>query len=585
MRMTLGKKLGLGFGVVLALMIFTAVLGCFKISVAQQYDSRILTVRYPTQLHNKTIVFFLTQSQSKEREYILLADDVEAGKRARQDWENTWNSINGEVQDLGDLSSQFTAQDSKDDVTEIRNHLTTLRTIQDSCFQVRRAGHNETILSAARCMLPANTEIDKIRVAMNNLDHDTQQSMKAEMDSLVSAIGAIYKALIWSTAMAVVLGAMIAFFVSRKVSSAIGEVVTRSEAIAAHDLSGDELIVHSDDEIGDLVRAVNKMQSSLSGIVHEVAISAEHLASASEEISASTTQQSNGANQQKDQTHHMATAMHELSVTVQEISGNSNAAAQASNRASETAHGGGKIVGQTLDIMQVIASSVSDTARKIEELGKGSERIGKIIGVIDDIADQTNLLALNAAIEAARAGEQGRGFAVVADEVRKLAERTSSATKEITAMIEEIQKETGHAVEAMQSGTQHVEMGVGATHEAGKSLQEIIEASDKVGDMVTHIATAATEQASATEEVKRNVEQISTITEETAKGAEQSARACQELSELALNLNNLVGQFTVTKNVHTYSSSGLPVPAPAINHHDRACSSASGQDEHSQLVN
>lgn len=586
MRLTLGKKLGLGFGVVLALMVFTAVLGCYKISVAQGYDKGIITLRFPTQLHNKTLVFLLTQSQSKEREYILLADDPAVAQRARQDWEKTWISIDAEVQALTELSSQFTIQDSKDEVTQIRNGLADLRRIQESCFQVRQPNQNETILAAAHCMIPANGAIDKIRVAMGGIDNNTQTLMKAEMEKLVSAIGAIYKALIWSTVLAVGLGFFIAISLGRKITSAIGEVLTRSEAIASHDLSGAELQVRSEDEIGDLFRAVNKMQLSLSGIVNEVATSAEHLASASEEISASASQQSHGASLQKDQTRQMATAMHEMSVTVQEISENSNAAAQASNKASETAHGGGKVVGQTLEIMRVIASSVTETASKIEELGKGSERIGKIIGVIDDIADQTNLLALNAAIEAARAGEQGRGFAVVADEVRKLAERTSSATKEITAMIEEIQKETAHAVEAMKAGTKHVELGVQSTQEAGKSLQEIIGASDKVGEMVTHIATAATEQASATDEVNRNVEQISTITADTAKGAEQSAVACQELSDLALNLNNLVGRFTLGRKeqfARNHAGSGVRRPAQGFDHRDN--SSAYDPREESSFVN
>lgn len=587
MRLTLGKKLGLGFGVVLVLMGFIAVIGCYKISVAQRYDHSILTVRYPTQLHNKALVFFLTQSQSKEREYILLADDPAAGQRARQDWEKTWSSIDGEVQSLTDLSSHF-ARQSRDNVNEIRNSLVDLRKIQESCFQVRQPNQHQTILAAARCMLPANSAIDKVRTAMGGIDKNTQELMKAEMDSLVSANSSIYQALIWCTVLAVGLGCFIAITLSRRIAGGIKEVLTRSEAIAAHDLSGVELQVRSEDEIGELFVAINEMQISLSGIVQEVAASAEHLASASEELSASATQQSNGVNLQKDQTQQMATAMHEMSVTVQEISDNSNAAAKASSKALETAHGGGVVVGKTLDIMRVIASSVTETAGKIEELGKGSERIGKIIGVIDDIADQTNLLALNAAIEAARAGEQGRGFAVVADEVRKLAERTSTATKEITGMIEEIQKETAHAVEAMKAGTKHVEKGVESTQEAGKALQAIIGASDEVGDMVTHIATAATEQASATQEVNRNVEQISTITADTATGAEQSARACQELSNLALNLSNLVGQFTLRTSdqlARNNGSKGALISA-RVDHPDRVCSSAPrDRSEHSSFVN
>jgi methyl-accepting chemotaxis protein len=179
----------------------------------------------------------------------------------------------------------------------------------------------------------------------------------------------------------------------------------------------------------------------------------------------------------------------------------------------------------------------------MEELGKSSDQIGRIAGVIDDIADQTNLLALNAAIEAARAGEQGRGFAVVADEVRKLAERTTTATKEIAQMIKNIQEETRTAVTAMEAGTKQVEDGVQSTSQAGDSLKQIIHMSEQVGEMITHIATAATEQSSAGEEVNNNMEQIAKLVRESAEGAQQSAKACQDLSGLALDLQNLVTKF------------------------------------------
>src|SRR5205085_10849113 len=177
----------------------------------------------------------------------------------------------------------------------------------------------------------------------------------------------------------------------------------------------------------------------------------------------------------------------EMSATVLQVSDNSNKAADASRKAAETARHGGTIVDETLGKMRVIAGSVSGTAKKMEELGKSSDQIGHIIGVIDDIADQTNLLALNAAIEAARAGEQGRGFAVVADEVRKLAERTTTATKEIAQMIKSIQDETKVAVTAMEEGTKQVEDGVKTTSQAGDALKEIIQMSEQVGEMITHI--------------------------------------------------------------------------------------------------
>jgi methyl-accepting chemotaxis protein len=190
---------------------------------------------------------------------------------------------------------------------------------------------------------------------------------------------------------------------------------------------------------------------------------------------------------------HVSTAMQEMASTVTAVSDSCNKAATAASQAAETARLGGSIVAETLAKMKVIAESVGATANKMEELGRSSDQIGRIIGVIDDIADQTNLLALNAAIEAARAGEQGRGFAVVAEEVRKLAERTTTATQEIAQMIRNIQDETKVAVVAMESGTKQVEEGVTSTAKAGDSLRAIIQMSEQVGGMMAEIATAATE--------------------------------------------------------------------------------------------
>ena len=288
-------------------------------------------------------------------------------------------------------------------------------------------------------------------------------------------------------------------------------------------------------------------------MIQSIAQTAEHVASASEEISSSAAQQAQGAETQKDQTTQVATAMQEMSSTVAMVSENSNRAAGASRNAAETARHGGTIVEETLSKMRAIAEAVSGTAKKVEELGKSSDQIGRIIGVIDDIADQTNLLALNAAIEAARAGEQCRGFAVVADEVRKLAERTTGATKEIAQMVKNIQDETRVAVTAMESGTKQVEEGVTSTAQAGDSLKEIIHMAEQVGEMITHIATAATEQSSASEQVNQTIDQIARLVTESADGAQQSAKACQDLSALALDLQQMVGNFQL-EEIKPYNS-------------------------------
>ncbi len=340
-----------------------------------------------------------------------------------------------------------------------------------------------------------------------------------------------------------IVGLAMTVYIARNITGRVSQMVAMIEAIAGDDLSREDMQIRNRDEIGTAGTLLNSMKNNLKTIVQSIASTAEHVASASEEISASATEMASGSETQKDQVHQVATAMQEMSATVHEVSENCNKAAESAHKASETAREGGAIVGDTLTLMHSIADSVRETAKSVQQLGSRSDQIGKIVGVIDDIADQTNLLALNAAIEAARAGEQGRGFAVVADEVRKLAERTTKATKEIAEMIQSVQAETRGAVEKMQSGTQQVEKGVEVTAKAGGSLKQIIGQAEHVGEMVTHIATAANEQSSTTETVNANMDQISKLVAEAAEGAQQSAKACEQLSSLAFELQNLVSRF------------------------------------------
>ena len=344
-----------------------------------------------------------------------------------------------------------------------------------------------------------------------------------------------------------VMGAMaVVFFVVRRfVVIPVTDSTALAEEIAGNNLAVLDIAVNSGDEVGQAVTALNSMKNNLHAVVESIASTAERMASAGHELSSTAQQQSQAATAQTDRTSQVATAMHEMSSTVTQVSESARQAANAANEATETARSGGSVTEASVISMRAIAASVSATAGKIQELGKNSDQIGEIVAVIEDIADQTNLLALNAAIEAARAGEQGRGFAVVADEVRKLAERTSKATKEIASRIQTIQSETNNVVLAMNQGTQQVEEGVRSTEKTGASLQEIIRMNDHVRDMINQIAATTAQQSATSTEVSNNVGEIARLASQSSSGAVEAAKACDELSALALDLERIVRQFTL----------------------------------------
>ncbi len=290
---------------------------------------------------------------------------------------------------------------------------------------------------------------------------------------------------------------------------------------------------------------INRVGTSLQSTLRNVAEAITATASASSAISASTEEMAAGAFEQTSQTGEVASAVEEMTQTILENARNANVAADTARKARVSAEQGGAVVGESVQGMKRIAEVVHRSANTVRELGRSSDQIGEIIGVIEDIADQTNLLALNAAIEAARAGDQGRGFAVVADEVRKLAERTTKATKEITGMIKKIQSDTTGAVKAMEEGTSEVEQGIVLADKAGASLQEIVEVSQKVTDMVTQIATASEQQSATSAQISRNVEAISKVTEEAAEGTQQISRTGEDLNRLTETLQRLIAAFSL----------------------------------------
>ena len=341
---------------------------------------------------------------------------------------------------------------------------------------------------------------------------------------------------------ATLFGVIASSLVIRAVLKSVQSVQVAAEQMAKGDLSH-EAEVLSNDEIGEMAQSFNVMIKNVRGIVGQINSATATLASSSEQLSSTSEELNKGSQELSSQTDQVVTAMTEVSQTIMDMAKNASSAADGSKNASDTATKGKQIVDATAQDMIGIAKTVQEAASTIEELGRSSAQIGEIVTVINGIADQTNLLALNAAIEAARAGEQGRGFAVVADEVRKLAERTSQATKDIAERIAAIQAAAGESVDAMKRGSDEVDKGVGLAKQASASLDTIVAASTDAMDMVQRIAAATEEQSAATEQVTQNMENISGIAKNSSSSTEQIKASSEALARLAVGLQETASWF------------------------------------------
>jgi methyl-accepting chemotaxis protein len=299
----------------------------------------------------------------------------------------------------------------------------------------------------------------------------------------------------------------------------------------------------TNDALGNVVDSVNYMLDNFNKVIERVRKAATDVSTSANHILVAADEMTAGATQQDQEITNTSSAVEELTVSMKQVSNNAEASAEAARRALDAAEQGNRAVRDTLEGMQRIRASVQATAKKIKSLGDRSLEISEIINVINDITEQTNLLALNAAIEAARAGEAGRGFAVVADEVRKLAEHSRSATKDIAALIKAIQAETNEAVVVMEEGTKEVEVGAGLADQAGKALEAISSVVRQSAELVQEISLASKQQVRGTEGVANAMQIISGITRQTSQGARQTVSTVGHMVKLSEQLNEALAQF------------------------------------------
>ncbi len=326
-----------------------------------------------------------------------------------------------------------------------------------------------------------------------------------------------------------------------ELQKSVAEFLTITSQIARGDLTLRGTV--TDDALGNVVDSVNDMLDNFTRLLERVRKAAIDVSSSANEILASSEQMAKGATQQDQEIGNTTTAVEELTRSMKQVSNNAEASTEAARRALDAAEQGNRAVRDTLEGMQRIRASVQASARKIKSLGDRSLQISEVVNVINDITEQTNLLALNAAIEAARAGESGRGFAVVADEIRKLAEHSRAATKDIVALIKAIQAETNEAMVVMEDGTKEAEVGARLADQAGKALEAISVVVRQSAELVQQISLASKQQVRGTEGVAQAMQIISNITRQTSQGARQTARTVENMVKLSEQLNEALSQF------------------------------------------
>jgi len=535
----------------------------FSASTTRAHMDQISTSLFPAALRVRDAESSFDQMTKRYKEAVLIEDPgtLDAADKDA-------DAVEQDLNRLRDSVTSFPAMARS--VDDLQAQFSSIRPRSRETYGALVASKENVTAELQNQVVALAADDRNLAAAMLTLDQTIGVQFKGELSDIdqSSARSSIAS---WVMLMVALIGCAGAWWVLQyKVILPLQGLAGRMRDIAGGDgdLTG-RMNVHGNDELDEVGRWFNVFIERIEQIVLRVTKNARALNEAASGLAGIAHETASQSEMQHDQAMHITVSMGAISTAVHEISETTQHAARDARKAEENAHAGGETIQTTVTSIQQMLEANQSTATKIGELGHASDAIGTIIGVIEEIANQTSLLALNASIESARAGEHGRGFAVVAAEVRRLAERTSGATGEVDQMVRDIQAGTAEVVEAMRSSMQMVERGVDSARSAGDALANIIQGSEAVQKRVAQVAIAAAQQSSATQSVNVNLNEISSIIEHTTNSSARSVVACDRLANLAADLNELVGSFKV-RDEQLYGRNNsqraidLPVQSTAI---------------------
>ncbi|WP_391204884.1 methyl-accepting chemotaxis protein [Psychrobacillus sp. L4] len=561
MKWTISKKLLSGFIAVLLILAIIVGINFIQLTDVDNSYRDLLEDKAMKAVKIKELQIAAKQEMIAMRGYLVVGDE-----KAFQDYSNAVSDYKKSYESLLPKFKKPEAIKMLEDINQVENDY---RKFSEKVFQLKK--QNKTSEYVSLISTEGRDIVKRLDEKVTILSDFQSNLLAAGSSENTSFIQKTKTLALTLGVIAILVGILIALFMGRVISKPIIALANSAKKLAEGDLSVNEVNVKNKDEIGELVHSFNDMAKNLRMVIEQVSLNSIHVASSAEELTASaeqTTQATNqiatsiqdiasGAETQVLGANECSTAMQEMTIGIQQVAETSSTVSESAIETSKEAHLGNELLQKVIQQMNTINLSVEDSASVIRKLGGLSQEIGNIIGVITGIADQTNLLALNAAIEAARAGEHGKGFAVVADEVRKLAEQSKESADQIADLINQIQVDTGRAVNVMEVGTKEVASGMTVVQEAGAGFEKILTSIEQVTSQIQEVSAISEEMSASAEEVNASLEEMASIAQLSASNTQNVASASEEqlasmeeistsassLSTMAEDLQTLVKQF------------------------------------------